>query len=120
MGFELTDMRNEIGDWPLAAMLAQAEWWRTGDGMPIRLTTMESSHRFHTLAFLRRRARSLRVHYWWMQFGETPDYPLLAEKRMIAEPPEAWLERQPLVVELARLVRMDDSVEGDVVAGELE
>lgn len=116
----MSSVRDLISELPISVILGQSEWWRTADGMPIKLTTMEPEHRRNTLAFLRRRSESLRTHHWWLLFGEAPDDVVDDAERMLEEPAEQWLERLPLIQELARLIRLDESVEGEMVGGELE
>lgn len=114
-------MRDLVIRLPLTAILEQDEWWRTGDGMPIKLTTMDPEHRANTLAFLRRRADSLQIQHWWWLFGDAPDDVFDEAHRLeIEEPAEEWLQRRPLVQELTRLVLLDGSVEGELVGVELE
>ena len=105
------------------ALLDQDRIWITNDRMPLPLTEMDPSHRRNTLAFLRRRARYLMRAYVWceirgvMQFGAPPDDD--GFENAVYDDPAQWLERRPLVIELARLVRRDEldanTVEGEVV-----
>lgn len=98
--------------------LQQTEMWYAQDGMPYRLVDMEPSHRFNVLGFLKRRAQNLVGHRNWQDlqslFG-APDEVFDAWMHQIEEPADRWLARQPLVVELERLCRLDGSMEGEVV-----
>lgn len=110
-------------------LLEQDEVWLTADRMPIQLADMDSGHRFNTLAFLRRRAAYLAKAYVYCEeriFLSAPDdvYEqwVVERAQALVDGPEAWLERRPLVRELARLVALDgqpDVVDGEVVMTEL-
>lgn len=106
----------------ITELLFQDEWWQCQDGMPIRLVEMEPSHRFNTLAWLWRRARVLYRHYLWHTQTHATMRALDAAgaDEAIMEAPEKWLGRQPLIVELVRLVKIDDSIDGEVVEGHVE
>lgn len=106
----------------ITELLLQDEWWQCQDGMPIRLVEMEPSHRFNTLAWLWRRSRMLFRHYLWHLATKDPDRALESARSHSAlmEAPEKWLARQPLIVELVRLVKIDDSIDSEVVEGHVE
>jgi len=106
----------------ITELLQQTEWWQCQDGMPIRLVDMEPSHRFNTLSFLWRRARNLYSHYCWHLTCTAPERALDAAEvnDALMEAPQTWLGRQPLIVELVRLVKIDDSIDGEVVKGHTE
>lgn len=90
--------------------LKQTEWWYVWDGMPVKLVDMEPEYRVNLLYFLQRRAKSLYDHFVWQTTGEE-DEPAAA----LTEDAEAWLARAPLVLELARLIMLNGSVDGEVV-----
>lgn len=110
-------------------LLEQDQIWLTADRMPLLLTEMDAGHRRNTLAMLRRRAAYLMRAYDWCEqrtFLSAPDDVLAqyeAERdRAVHEPASAWLERRPLIRELARLVALDgqpDVVDGEIVQHEL-
>jgi len=106
----------------ITELLLQTEWWQCQDGMPIRLEDMEPSHRFNTLAWLLRRSRMLFRHYLWHVACNTPERALATAEAndVLMETTERWLSRQPLVIELVRLIKIDDSIEGAVVEGHTE
>jgi hypothetical protein len=105
----------------ITELMLQDEWWQCQDGMPIRLVEMEPSHRFNTLAWLWRRARVLYRHYLWHMKTTAPANALPAVLAYeVSEAPEKWLGRQPLIVELVRLCKLDDSIDGEVVEGHVE
>lgn len=111
-------------------LLDQDQIWRTRDGMPIPLTRMDPGHRAATLAFLRRRAHYLAEAYAFCEmrtFADAPDEVfndwMAHNERAIKDGAQAWLERRPLVIALARLVAEDERgpvVDGEVVVHELE
>lgn len=107
-------------------LLRQSSVWQTRDGMPIPLDKMDSQHRANTLAFLRRRADYLRSAYYWVAghvYAEAPDEVWAHHERdmtlALEQTADKWLETQPLIVELARLVRKDEldrnTIDGEVV-----
>jgi len=106
-------------------LLDQDEVWITNDRMPLLLIEMEPSHRRNTLRFLRRRAHYLMKAYVWceirevLRFGTPEDDHDDAAGVGLLDDPEQWLERRPLIRELARLVHHDEleenTVQGEVV-----
>lgn len=98
-------------------LLDQDKIWLTADRMPIALVEMDAQHRRNTLAMLRRRAEYLRRAYVWCALRARD----LIPDREIYDDPAAWLERRPLVKELARLVDLDEhpTVDGELVMNEL-
>lgn len=112
-------------------LLDQDRVWQTRDGMPIALEEMDPGHRANTLAFLRRRADYLAKAYAYCEavgvFFDAPDDVFdawMAEnERALRDGAQAWLERRPLVIALARLVGLDARgpvVDGEVVVHALE
>lgn len=112
-------------------LLDQDELWQTRDGMPMSLEEMDPGHRSATLAFLRRRAAYLERAYAFCEVRAlldshpAPYHRMLAARQLMAEReralsdgPEAWLERRPLIITLARLVA-EDAREGNTVDGEV-
>lgn len=106
-------------------LLDQNTIWITADRMPIKLVDMDPDHRRNTLAMLRRKAAYQMKAYLFCEirdlqrFGGPPDGYDETDYGMITDSPEAWIERRPLVIELARLVRKDqldsNTVDGEVV-----
>lgn len=102
-------------------LLDQNVVWRTGDGILIRLEDMDAEHRRNTLAMLRRRAEYQYTAYAFCELrlmvnAPDEDYD---EWVSITDSPQVWLERRPLIIELARLVKKDEleqnTVDGEVV-----
>lgn len=117
-------LRALVARMTISDILAQTIVWRTGDGMPILLTSMAPSHRSHTLAFLRRRAENLYESHLWNAFGDAPDdvfNSMVCGPQQLGEDAASWLERKPFIRALADLVHADclDDLHGDVVDGEL-
>lgn len=78
-------------------------WWPKGRG-PVRLEDMTPQHRANTLRLLRRNC--LMTHFAWTnQFLGAPEDVI---DEVFRETPEKWIERQPLVRRLARLVAEDE------------
>lgn len=90
-------------------LLDQNEIWITADRMPVKLIEMDASHRSATLAWLRRRPGYLRRAYDWCELDDLERGGVHFDMDPLALTDEhrAWLERRPLVVELARLVEID-------------
>lgn len=97
--------------------LHQDQVWITKDGHELRLADMEPRHRRNVLAMLRRNAARLKYEAMFrMAVGPRPrgdaacdafdDAFAIQLEQLDGE----WLERRPLVVELARLVAEDEAV----------
>lgn len=124
------DLRRIVARMTISDILAQTTVWRTGDGMPILLTSMAPSHRSHTLAFLRRRAEGLYESHLWNNFGDAPDdvfNEMIDERQALGEKAEDWIERRPFIRALADLVHADcledlyaSAVDGTLVCAVLE
>lgn len=104
----------------ITELLLQTEWWQCQDGMPIRLEDMEPSHRYNTLAWLFRRSRMLYRHYLWHFAGTEIEKLSVRMHNELTQTTDKWLAQQPLVIELVRMIRIDDSMEGEVVAEHTE
>lgn len=110
----------------LLQTLEQTEYWYGQDGFPYRLTEMEQSHRINVLAFLRRRARNIYERHQWAELKvmETAPDDVFAgweaenERRLNSDPVE-WLNSMPLMQELERLVKAEDTIDGEVVTNEV-
>jgi hypothetical protein len=113
-------------------LFEQDKIWITADRMSILLVEMDAEHRRNTLAMLRRRAAYQMKQY---NFCELQAVLRMALRGMdlpddsafdpeMALEPEEWLERRPLIIELARLVAKDEldanTVEGEVVVKEID
>ena len=115
----------------LVSLLDQNEIWQTADRVVIRLTEMDPTHRRNTLALLRRRAQ-----YNHMMYHRVEEQIMLSapddvynewwstSSKSLMDDPAAWLERRPLVIELARLVRLDEdaaiTADGEIVPDKFE
>jgi hypothetical protein len=88
-------------------LLDQHLVWMTADRRLIPFVEMDATHRRDTLAMLRRRAAYIMGGYIWCQQRSEHYHPLSLVGELTDEASE-WLERRPLVTELARLVAIDD------------
>jgi len=109
--------------------LEQDEWWYAQDGLPVRLADMELEYLENLLAYLRRGADRLWRHRLWAElsplfvrlgYGRRDAAQLIAEtldrwSYSLPEPPEAWLERRPLVARLQHLILEYGTLEGELV-----
>jgi hypothetical protein len=103
-------------------LLDQDKVWVTRDGMPVTLEEMDPEHRKATLGFLRRRAVFLRRAYEFCEitdglYGRRDHFDMGPEE--LDDDPTEWLERRPLVKELARLVRAEGAIDAEVVDAEV-
>jgi len=96
------------------ALLEQDRWWVTHDKRKLRVKGMHPKHRANTLAMLRRNAVDyFNVAAFNVMGGvgalEPPDDVVDSWQRSMGNPEAAaeWLEEQPLVRKLRRLVRRD-------------
>lgn len=99
-------------------LLEQNVWWRPKGAEPIKLKAMEPSHRYHLLNWLRRNAvRFKNAADWGMvgsmtgPMGPGGDMAMDAVERIADEmfetSPADWIEQQPLVIRLRKLVGRD-------------
>lgn len=109
----------------------QNVFWIAAGGVKLRLTQMDATHRANTLALLRRRAEYNHMMYHIEEETEFLNAPddvydewLRQSALSLRDDPVEWLERRPLVIELARLVKLDQdeaiTVDGEVVPQKLE
>lgn len=121
--------------WTMSRLLDQVEYWQPKDPIDgktrILLTDMAASHRRHLLAWLRRRAEHLKIQCELRMLagpGPSGDMACDAFDRECEElweiPARVWIEQQPLVGRLARLVAEDRTravraLAGTVPAGAL-
>lgn len=120
----------------IVQLFEQNKVWVTAYRIPLRLTEMDAEHRANTLAMLRRRAAYQMMMYFrvkerneilrMLRFGGPDDDGMgdMFDQRALEEDPKAWLERRPLVMELARLVKLDEdaanTVDGEIVGEKVE
>lgn len=108
--------------------LNQDGWWHGQDGRPYRLLDLDTEHARAILAMLERRAPDLVRHAWWREWMSLYRADATLEERNafrertsreVADDPRAWLDRRPLVVALRHLLRLRDSVDGEVIGDAL-
>lgn len=100
-------------------LLEQRVWWVPREEPPIKLKDMAPSHRKHLLAFLRRNAARYK-QYAEVQFIGLATGPMgpggdaatdavnSAMDELFNQSPKDWLEEQPLVKRLAKMVTRDE------------
>lgn len=110
----------------IVQILEQTEVWVARGGIKIPLARMDAEHRRNTLEMLRRRADYQRSMYYLTQeqtYANAPDdvYCVFEQEMAMALDDRAidWLERRPLVKELMRLVKLDESNSPHIVDGEV-
>jgi hypothetical protein len=99
----------------LLELLDQRVWWRPKDAEPLRLEEMEPSHRAHLLAFLRRNAGRYKRGAEWSFLGSigghhgdmAGDMLDSIMDELLETKPQNWIEQQPLVKRLRKLVKRD-------------
>lgn len=95
-------------------LLEQDRYWRTRDGLPILLTHMGPDHRRNTLNYLRRNASFTRRAYDWCVIfnrAEDDDQPHMdIRPQALDSGAEDWINARPFMIELQRLVTIDQSV----------
>jgi hypothetical protein len=99
-------------------MLSQDVWWRPRNAEPLRVKDMEPSHRSNTLEYLLRNA----VRYKTAaenEFASLISGPMgpsgdmacdavdSVMDELLEQTPLAWMEEQPLVRKLTKLVKKD-------------
>lgn len=97
-------------------LLNQRTWWRPKERESLRLTEMTPSHRRHLLAFLRRNAAVYKSAAEWSFLGSIDGHhgdmandaldSIMDE--LLETRPQSWIEQQPLVKSLRKLVKKDD------------
>lgn len=98
----------------LLGLLDQRVWWRPKDAEPLRLEEMEPSHRAHLLAFLRRNAARYKSAEWSFLSSTGGHHGDMAGDmldsimdELLETKPQNWIEQQPLVKRLRKLVEKD-------------
>lgn len=86
-------------------LLDQRTWWITKDRQVMQVDDMAPSHRANTLGLLRRGANTLHLAYGMQGvFSNAPDE---VTNELAEGNPAEWLEEQPLVKRLRKLVKRD-------------
>lgn len=96
-------------------LLDQDVWWKPREEPALTLKAMKPSHRAHLLAFLRRNAVRYKRFYEGAFIGgpmpsgnAASDAVDSAMDELFYQKPEEWIEKQPLVKRLRRMVAKDE------------